>query len=186
MKLPPCARPSLSFRPQVEQSESRFLLSAGLLAHADASSSLATAAVIKDRYAYHLAGFVKDTTPIYSLYLTNDTGDNLTLSLTTTDEQKTVRNFKGDENFASNEDILMCTDQANDWKFNIQLRVPGKGITGSFAFKPKNGMRTTMKAGFIFPPASGWFDADSDLSMQYKVQIVGTGAEKKLALMPAL
>ena len=186
MIFPSCARRRPTFRPQVEHSEPRFLLSAGGLAHADASPSLATAAAIKDRFAYSLAGVVKDTTPIYSLYVTNDTGDDLTVTLSTPDARKTHRNFTDGESVTSSEDILMFTDKISDWKFSVGLRVAGKDIKGSFSFKPKNGMQTTVKEGFQFAPTPGWFDNDLDLSMQYKVQIEGTRADKKLVLMPAL
>ncbi len=186
MMLPSRARRKLSFRPQVEKSESRFLLSAAGLAHADASRSSPIAAEIKDRFAYSLAGVVRDTTPIYSLYVTNDTGDNLTVTLSTPEARKTQRNFTDGASLTSNEDILMFTDKISEWKFNVGLRVAGKDIKGSFSFKPKNGMQTTVKQGFQFAPTPGWFDNDLGLSMQYKVQIEGTCADKKLVLMPAL
>jgi hypothetical protein len=191
MNFRSCVRPKCSFRPQVERSEARFLLSAGGLVHADAVRSHAADVEVKDRYAYNIPRGqpIVQNTPIFSSYVTNDTGDKLTITLTTPtpgDKSKTNTNVVNGSSFTSNEDILLFTNRKNDWKFSLELRVPGKDIKGSFALKPENGKTTTVNAGFKFAPEEGWFNADLALSMQYKVQIEGTGTDKRLVLAPAL
>ena len=58
---------------------------AGGLVHAEAVRSHAAAAEVKDRYAYNIPRGqpILQNTPIFSSYVTNDTGDKLTISLTT-------------------------------------------------------------------------------------------------------
>jgi hypothetical protein len=179
MTLRSSARPKSSFRPEVERSESRFLLSAGGLAHTD----VAKPAVVKDWYAYYINGRIDHppTTTIYSLLVTNDTGDNLSVSL---DANKTlVRNFRNNESLPSGDDILLFTDDAAG-KFTLDMT--GAGARGKFAFKATKGNKTSISGGYVFSPTPNWYATDSGLSNQFKVQITGTGVDKRVTINPPL
>lgn len=182
MTLRSSARPKFSFRPEVERSEPRFLLSAGGFAHADASRS-ATPAVVKDWYAYYINGRIDrpPTTTIYSILVTNDTGDNLRVTL---DANKTlVRNFKNGESLPSGDDILLFTDDKAG-KFALDLTTTS--LRGSYSFKATKGNQTSIAGGYVFSPTIDWYSTDSDLSNQFKVQVSGTGRDKRLVVDPPL
>jgi hypothetical protein len=173
-----------SFRPQLEQSEPRRLLSAGGLVHADVERSLATVDVARGD-AYYLTQTLRPTTPIFSLVLTNDTGHALRVTVSaTTGGSSLAGNLARGGIVTSRGQILLFT---NDAAGTFTLRMTSdqtSSLTGRFAFSADEGMETSIAKGYKFPVHDHWrANTSTDHSNPFKVVVQGTGPDRVLKVV---
>jgi hypothetical protein len=177
-------RSQLSFRPELEQSEPRLLLSAGGFAHADVNRSLATVDVARGD-AYYLTQALRPTTPFFSLVVTNDTGHALRVTVSaTTGGSSLAGNLARGGIVASRGQILLFT---NDAAGTFTLRMTSDqtpSLTGRFAFSADEGRETTMAKGYMFPVHDHWkVNTSTDHSNPFKVVVQGTGPDRVLKVV---
>ncbi len=179
-------RAKVGFRPKLEQSEQRLLLSAGGLAHADVSRAV-PAADVSDADAYYLTQGLGNTTAIYSISVLNKTGHTLdVVSITATspnigDAQLEGSLASGGDIGTGNHFLLFTNDKAGVFTVDMTVAMSSNNITTSKVFHVKaDGMKTDIAKGYLFYPSSGWFGADINRSKHWKVVVNGTGSDAVL------
>jgi hypothetical protein len=167
-----------TFRPGLEASEPRFLLSAGVVAHATPS---AKAADIARGEAYYLTVSLKPTTPIYSLVITNNTGHPLRMTISAQGRTLLQGNFAKGGTVATRGRILLFTNDVNGAFTLGMTSTKEPSLTGSFAFHADEGKQTTMALGYKFPALEHFANnTNADHSNPFVVEIQGTGKDKVL------
>ncbi len=186
MKCGSGSRPKLGFQPQLERSESRLLLSAGGLVHAEVSRSALPQDVVSRGYADYIVG---RSTKYYSLVLTNNTNRQLQVSITAKSESKGRADLEGDfgkfvqnakqvtGTVANGGKILLFTDDAAD-TFTVTMSVESPHIELAHGFAQG---KTINASEFKFPVFTNWtLNTSTALADQFKVVAMPTDKPTRL------
>jgi hypothetical protein len=157
-------RSKRSFSPVLEASEARFLLSGMVAAHA-------TPAVAEDvgrGELLYLTGIVKDSTPIYSIVITNDTGHLLDVTVSAKGHDRDLSgNLSKGGTVAARGKFLLFSNDAN-FTFTIGLKSKQESkLSSRFSFAADEAKQST---GYKFPALQN-FAANASNSAPFSVKI---------------
>ena len=172
-------RPKRSFSPELEASEARFLLSG--VAHANLALKVDDVARGE---IYYIAGKVFDSTTIYSIVVTNDTGHRLILTASAAGRSTLGGDLSKGGTVAARGKFLLFSDDSNA-AFTIGLTsAQDSKLSSKFAFAADEAKQTSKDLGYKFPALDHFANnANANHSAPFSVQIQGTGADKVLTVV---
>ncbi|MGO9466567.1 MAG: hypothetical protein ACLQIB_20960 [Isosphaeraceae bacterium] len=186
MKFSSASRPTLSFRPHLEQSEPRLLLSAGGLVHAEMSRSAVPLVVVPRGFA----GYIKtNNQTIFSIVVRNKTNDSIDVTASSAREPDLSGNksnlSRGGTVPVDGGILLYTNDRAGEFTLDIK----GSNLTIKKTFDVEDSGKETPISGYKFGTAADidvwWkFDASVDRSAQFQVVIKTVDKTRMLVVEP--
>jgi hypothetical protein len=175
-------RSKMKFRPELEQSEARMLLSGAGAAHADVAA--ARVAEVARGFAYYLTISLRPTTPIYSLVVFNNSHNPLITSVSGPGGRTINTNIPNGTIIPARGRILLFTNDP-EGALTINVRTPDNRLSGSFTFHADEGKQTSIQLGYAFPVEARYANNSSPAhSNPFQIVLQGTARNPQLAVEP--
>jgi hypothetical protein len=162
-------RKRLSFRPQVEQSEARMLLSAAGVVQA---ATVGTQFEMREGSAGAFTSpFVRLNTPIYSFYVVNRTERPLDIAISASNGKLNPGSLREFPQPLANlgGSIILFTDDPNNTFTMTITPVDAPWRSARFEFHSHEAPVTSLEKGYDFPTSSELYHADALLSARFVV-----------------
>jgi hypothetical protein len=178
-------RNDLTFRPQVEQSETRMLLSAAGAAHAATVGAQVGVRELRDVAAWSIGPTLREHTPIYSFYVQNGTGSPLDIAISASDGRLDIVPHESPPPLGNLGTVLLFTDDPKNTFTLTMTPANDPAAPVRYELHTNEARVTSLANGFRLPSTYKDYYADAGHAARFDIVIQGTARGNVLRVVRA-